>query len=660
MDGGHTMERLFMQRQSATQQSAFQGFVGRDEELEALGTLLNPDGPKVTHLYGIAGIGKSCLLDVFAGQARAAGATLVKLDCRAMEPTPNGFFQELGSAIGTPTEDLQEAAKRLADLGSRVILVLDTYEVYRLMDTWLRQILVPALPDRICLLCVGRERPLPAWRALPGWHGRFRAIALGPLEDKEAVHLLGFFGVPAKAAARIAHATHGHPLALQLAASAYAERPNLAFDELSLQQALEELTQMFLADVKDPIARRTLEACTVVRRVTVSLLRALLPDLAPRDAYDRLRTLPFVDAADDGLLIHDVVREAIARSLRASDPCGFLGYQKAAWQQLLEETQGAGRGELWRYTADMLYLIENPVVREAFFPSGTQSLAVEPARPADDEAIRGIVQAREGNAAAQYLLHWWRRRPDAFAVVRGRDEQVLGLCCKFASDQVEPGWLRDDPITAQWQEHLEQQPLTEGQKALFCRRWLSLDDGEAPSDVQAAIWLDLKRTYMELRPRLRRVYLTVQDLASYGPVASRLGFQVLEDRALQLDGATFHSAVLDFGPASVDGWLASLVAAELSIERTSLLDSDARELVIDGARIALTPLEFGVIQYLSDRDGKAVSRNDLLTHVWGTRYFGGSNVVDTVVRSLRRKLGPHSGQIETVTGVGYRLRLLQV
>lgn len=645
-----------MQRQRTMQPPAAQGFVGRDEELTALNALLDSEGPRVAHLYGIAGIGKSCLLDVFAGQARAQGATLLKLDCRAMEPTPAGFFRELGSAIGAPTEDVQDAVIRLADLGSRVVLVLDTYEVYRLMDTWLRQVLVPALPDRICLLCVGRERPLCAWRTLPGWQGRFRAIPLGPLEDAEAVDLLEHAGVPAKVAARIARATHGHPLALQLAASAYAERPNLAFDELSLRQALEELTRMFLADVKDPVTRRTLEACTVVRRVTVSLLRALLPDLAARDAYDRLQALPFVDAADDGLLIHDTVREAIARSLRASDPCGFLGYQKAAWQRLLEETQGVGRGELWRYTADMLYLIENPVVREAFFPSGTQSLAVEPARAGDSEAIQGIVAAQEGKEAAQHLGRWWRRRPDAFVVVRGRDEQVVGLCCKFVSHQVEPGWLKDDPLTEQWWEHLDQKPLAEGQQALFCRRWLSLDDGEAPSDVQAAIWLDLKRTYMELRPSLRRVYLTVQDLASYGPVASRLGFQVLDDRAMRLDGATYHSAVLDFGPASVDGWLASLAAAELGIERTSLLDGDARELVVDGARVALTPLEFGVIKYLSDHEGRAVSRTDLLRHVWDTHYYGGSNVVDAVVRSLRRKLGPHARRIETVTGVGYRFR----
>lgn len=645
-----------MQRHNITDQPAAQGFVGRRDELATLGTLLDADGPKVIHLYGIAGIGKSSLLEVFSEQARATGVTVLKLDCRTMEPTPAGFLRELGAAIGTPAEYLQQAMRCLGDLGPRIILAFDTYEVYRLMDTWLRQTLVPALPDQACLLCLGRERPLSAWRAIPGWRGQFRALALGPLKDSEAVRLLNYFGVSGKAAVRIARAIHGHPLALQLAASAYAERPDLVFEEVSLQQVLEDLTQMFLADVKDPSTRRILKACTVTRRITVSLVRALLPDLAPRDAYDRLRALPFVDVVDDGLLIHDAVRQALARSLRASDPSAFLGYRKAAWQQLQAETKMAGRGELWRYTADMLYLIENPVVREAFFPSGTQSLAVEPARVEHTEAIRSIVEAREGPEAAQYLLQWWRRRPEAFAVVKGRDEQVLGLCCKFLSNQVEPEWLKDDPVTAQWHEHLKQQPVPEEQTALLCRRWLSVDEGEAPSDVQAAIWLDLKRTYMELRPKLRRVYLTVQDLTAYTPVASRLGFEVLEDRAVQLDAVTFHSAVLDFGPASVDRWLVELAAAELGIEPVSFLNTEARELVVDGSCIDLSPLEFGVIKYLSEREGEAVPRSDLLKHVWNTNYFGGSNVVDTVVRSLRRKLGAHARQIETVTGVGYRLR----
>jgi hypothetical protein len=187
-------------------------------------------------------------------------------------------------------------------------------------------------------------------------------------------------------------------------------------------------------------------------------------------------------------------------------------------------------------------------------------------------------------------------------VVRARDGQVAGLCCKLRSDVVEPVWLLDDPVTAQWYLHLKRKPLPQGENALFCRRWRSVAEGESPSEVQAAAWLDLKRTYMELRPRLKRVYLTVRDLSAYAPVAQRLGFEVLTGYEVELEGTVYHSAMLDFGPASVDGWLADLAAAELGVQRDpELLDVEARELVLEDRRVGLTRLEFGVMHYLAAR-----------------------------------------------------------
>lgn len=214
-----------------------------------------------------------------------------------------------------------------------------------------------------------------------------------------------------------------------------------------------------------------------------------------------------------------------------------------------------------------------------------------------------------------------------------------------------------DPVTAQWCSHLQQNPMAPGEIALFCRRWLSLHEGDSPSAIQATVLLDLKRSYMELRPKLRRVYLTAFDLGAYSEVAQRLGFEVLAGREVELDGLCYPSAVLDFGPASVDGWLADLAAAELGVQRNpALLDVEARQLLLAEGAVGLTPLEFGIMRYLVEHPGKAVSRSELLQHVWGTRYQGGSNVVDAVVRTLRRKLGSQFARVETVTGVGYRLR----
>jgi len=112
-------------------------------------------------------------------------------------------------------------------------------------------------------------------------------------------------------------------------------------------------------------------------------------------------------------------------------------------------------------------------------------------------------------------------------------------------------------------------------------------------------------------------------LGGHSQVAQRLGFEVLAGRQVELDGTSYPSAMLDFGPNSVDGWLADLAAAELGVKRApALLDVEARELVLAEGPVSLTPLEFGVMQHLVVRQGKAVSRGELPQQVWGTNLSG--------------------------------------
>ena len=108
----------------------------------------------------------------------------------------------------------------------------------------------------------------------------------------------------------------------------------------------------------------------------------MLPETAPQDAFERLRRLPFVELSDDGLVIHDTVREAIAallvvrsRSLQAVPGSGLATAP--------QEVTRASNQEMWRYTADLLYILQNPIVREAFFPTTEHLYAVEAARPED-------------------------------------------------------------------------------------------------------------------------------------------------------------------------------------------------------------------------------------------------------------------------------------
>jgi hypothetical protein len=179
-------------------------------------------------------------MDRFAYQARAAGATVIRLDCRNIEPTESGFLQALGDAIGGMGGDIDFLSMRLGSLPTPVILALDTVEVFRLLDTWLRQVFVPTLPDNVRLLLLGRQRPLCAWEAMPGWRQLMRSIAMTPLSEGEATQLLDRLGVDQAAAQQIVGIIHGHPLALKLAAAAVREdRQGHWLEEGPLQHALD-------------------------------------------------------------------------------------------------------------------------------------------------------------------------------------------------------------------------------------------------------------------------------------------------------------------------------------------------------------------------------------------------------------------------------------
>ena len=627
--------------------------VGRTAELRQLGSLLDLDGPVVAFVHGIAGIGKTTLVRAFAERARRTGAWVVEIDGANIEPTAGGFEAELANTIGLDVPVGQGTInERIAEVGGTVVIVIDVYERLRLLDTWLRQECVPNLPVGCRVLIAGHDRPLLAWAAVLASARAFLEIDLDGLPEVDSLAMLESAGLASDQAHAIVRLTRGHPLALQLAAASPSSAVGAPFNQAKTR-LVHELASAYVDDL--PADTRTVvEAASVLRRATRSLLRAMLPAMPPGDAFERLAGLPFVSRTDEGLALHDLVHDVVQASLRADDPVAYSAYRRAAWEQLTAEARSIGSSSVWRYTADMLALIDNPAVREAFFPATTEFLAVEPARTDDGAAILDIAETTEPPAASRALAAMWDACPDRFFVVRDSVGDVAGFYVICLANQVAPAVLDAHPIVHQWREHLRRHPVSSGELVLYMPRWLTRGVGEAASAAQAACWLDVKRLYMELRPRLRRVYAPVVDIGAWAPVVLPLGFVPLPELEVDLDGVAFHTAMLDFGPGSVDGWLAMRVAGELGVT-AALLDPQERTVRTTAGRIGLTRLEFGVLEMLNSRNGATVTRQQLLASVWGSDYTEGSNVVDAVVRTLRSKLGEDSNRVETVRGIGYRL-----
>ena len=84
------------------------------------------------------------------------------------------------------------------------------------------------------------------------------------------------------------------------------------------------------------------------------------------------------------------------------------------------------------------------------------------------------------------------------------------------------------------------------------------------------------------------------------------------------------------------------------------IDVPGRNVYVDGKKIELTPKEYELLFYLVDNEGIVVSRENLLTNVWGYDYFGDDRTVDTHIKMLRNNLGDYRDYIVTARGLGYK------
>lgn len=88
------------------------------------------------------------------------------------------------------------------------------------------------------------------------------------------------------------------------------------------------------------------------------------------------------------------------------------------------------------------------------------------------------------------------------------------------------------------------------------------------------------------------------------------------------------------------------------------VDVPAREVRIDGQLVALTKIEFDLLDALSSRSSVVFTRDMLIEHVWGPNWHGDGHVVDVHIANLRRKINLGGAQwVKTVRGVGYRLNV---
>jgi len=87
------------------------------------------------------------------------------------------------------------------------------------------------------------------------------------------------------------------------------------------------------------------------------------------------------------------------------------------------------------------------------------------------------------------------------------------------------------------------------------------------------------------------------------------------------------------------------------------IDIVGRSVYVDGKKAEMTPKEYELLFYMVNNAGVAISREQLLTDVWGYDFYGDDRTVDTHIKMLRVSLGAYRDKIITLRGLGYKIEL---
>jgi hypothetical protein len=555
-------------------------FVGRTEErtlfASALASLATAKSPfQVLYVFGPGGVGKTALLTEFAHMAEQAHVPATYINGRDVEPSPECFIDTLQGAmnLAPPVSPLQALASRP---GPSVILI-DTYETLMPLDGWLRTAFLPELPQTVLVVLAGSDPPSLGWRTDPGWQALIRFVPLRNLAPEESQVYMTGQGIPADQQPTILSFTHGHPLALSLIADTFAQRQNVRFQPEAAPDVIQTLLERLVQKVPGPAHRTALEACALVRVTTEGLLAAMLATPDAHELFEWLRGLSFVEASHEGILPHDLVREALATDLRWRNPDWHAELHRRArtyYARRVQQTSGLAQQ---RVIFDYVFLhCDSAAVRPFFEWQASSRALTDTMRDGDLAALEAMVSAHEGADSVRMMAHWLRRQPGGVSVFRDSQGQPGGFMAEVALHEAAQDDIDVDPATqAVWRYLQRHAPLRPGEGATLFRFWMARSAYQAVSPIQSLIFVNAVQRYLAT-PGLAYTFFACADPEFWSPMAAYADLARLPEADFEVGERRYGVYGHDWRVVPPMTWLALLAEREVALSPQAGLPSPQR------------------------------------------------------------------------------------
>jgi hypothetical protein len=381
--------------------------------------------------------------------------------------------------------------------------------------------------------------------------------------------------------------------------------------------------------------RQALEACAHVRVTTEALLAAALEDGGAHELFGWLRRLSFVEEGPEGLFPHDLARDVLDADLRWRNPESYLELHRRVRRFIVDHLRQAHGLDRQRAFFDLLYLHRNNPIMRASTDWGSLGTAyAEPAGAGDREAVLALVHRHEGEASARIAAHWWERQPEAFAVFRSTDGELVGFAAGLALHRAGPQDLAVDPAAAAAVAFAERHgPARPGEELISYRFFMGTDTyqgvGSAWNLVAATSCLEWLTN-----PRLAWSFLAYAEPHDWHVTMTYLNQRRAPEADFAVGGRHYAVYVHDWRAEPGLAWLDRMAERELATDQRV----EALEAELPAPLLVLSEPEFAaaVRQALRDvRRPHALAANPLLRSRLATQAGGGAPTPATLQALLR-------------------------